>query len=363
MESDSPQPTSLSSISDPSAIDMLKQQLQAFFSDGLVIVVGSGLSSAEGLPGMYDLAEHLRVSIPSKLKTSDESTWNAIDTSMGEGVGLEAALIKNPPTTDLESLIVKETATLLEAAETKVFADALEKKRTLRLARLLPHVLKPREGLPIVTTNYDRLIELAAELSGFGVDTMFVGSTVGNFDEQTSRLSFLNKIELKGKNLRKHLRPKVNLFKPHGSLDWFIYNEKPVRVPLSLSLPRLIITPGLNKFKSGYFSPFDTHRDRANAAIDGAARFLILGYGFNDDHLETHLVPRLKNGRDCLLLTRTMTDRARQIACQSSGFIALESIEQDSVPGTAVTRNGQTVFLPGKHIWDINNFVSEVLEP
>lgn len=33
--------------------------IQSQFSDGLVLVVGSGLSAAEGIPGMGELAEYL----------------------------------------------------------------------------------------------------------------------------------------------------------------------------------------------------------------------------------------------------------------------------------------------------------------
>lgn len=49
--------------------------------------------------------------------------------------------------------------------------------------------------------------------------------------------------------------------------------------------------------RQGYESPFDHHRSRANQEIDRAGRFLVLGYGFNDDHLETHLSPSIKGGK------------------------------------------------------------------
>jgi hypothetical protein len=66
----------------------------------------------------------------------------------------------------------------------------------------------------------------------------------------------------------------------------------------------------LNKFRSGYESPFDKHRERANEEIDRASRFLILGYGFNDDHLETHLKPKLRAGRPTLLITLQVSEAA-----------------------------------------------------
>ena len=53
-------------------LDKLKQYLQRHLTDGLVTVVGSGLSCAEGLPSMGALGDHLRCAIgPSKLDAAD----------------------------------------------------------------------------------------------------------------------------------------------------------------------------------------------------------------------------------------------------------------------------------------------------
>ena len=46
-----------------------------------------------------------------------------------------------------------------------------------------------------------------------------------------------------------------------------------------------MITPGVNKYRAGYNSPFDKHRDLANDYIKNAGRLLVVGYGFNDAHL------------------------------------------------------------------------------
>ena len=40
-------------------LDALKKRLQEHLTDGLVTIVGSGLSIAEGIPGMGELASHL----------------------------------------------------------------------------------------------------------------------------------------------------------------------------------------------------------------------------------------------------------------------------------------------------------------
>ena len=48
---------------DNTELDDLKRWLQAIFTDKLVIIVGSGLSCAEGLPGMWHLGEKSQMKI------------------------------------------------------------------------------------------------------------------------------------------------------------------------------------------------------------------------------------------------------------------------------------------------------------
>ena len=135
----------------------VKTRLQQHLSDGLVIVVGSGLSCAEGLPGMGELAHHLCASIGSGLNDADTLNWEVIR-SLIATKGLEAALLETPPTITLETAIVAATATLIGERERRVIAEVFSGSRKLRLTRLIPHVLKPSSGIPIVTTNYDRLV-------------------------------------------------------------------------------------------------------------------------------------------------------------------------------------------------------------
>jgi len=247
--------------------DQLKSKMQAHLGDGLVLIVGSGLSCAEGMPGMAQLQAHLRAIMPSRASGTDLALWNSIE-SLLDSVGLEGALLQIPPSTDLEVAIMGATTDLLMPKEAQIIAEVVSGARQLRFSRLIPHLLKPNSGIPVVTTNYDRLVEFAAEVAGMGVDTMFVGTHCGKVNENESRWSFCRKGELKGKTVRFFYKDRILLFKPHGSLDWYQRGNEPMRSSIELSLPRLIITPGLNKFRNGYENPFDRHRDRANAAND-----------------------------------------------------------------------------------------------
>ena len=346
-------------------LDALKSLLQDHLSDGLVTIVGSGLSCAEGLPGMGELAKHLLSEIGPGLSGKDADAWAAASPLITTK-GLEAALLAAPPTPLLESLIARVTGQFISERERFVVSEVFSGKRTLRLTRLVSHMVKPSTGLAFVTTNYDRLIEIAVEEASIGADTMFVGRFAGQLNERESQLSFCKDVTFRPRRTAAtlHYRQRALICKPHGSLDWYARSGRPVFYAGELpDADRLIITPGQNKFRNGYESPFDHHRARANDAIDRARRYLVLGYGFNDDHLETHLSPAIKSGKPTLMLTHTLSTVARELALMNANVLALEYGNVAGVDGTKVIAEQIESFLPGIGIWDVNSFLPEVLEP
>lgn len=343
-------------------MDELKKTLQNHFRDGLVTIVGSGLSCAEGLPGMRELGEHLRAHVGPALSSTDQTLWQFIFDEISH-IGLEAALLKYPPTPSLESVIVSATASLIAERERTVISEVFNGARVLRLTRLLHHMLKPASGLSIITPNYDRLIEVASEEADLGVDTMFLGRFAGRLNARESQLGFCKGLIVRNKRPALEYRSRVNLLKPHGSLDWYLRAGKPVSYGGELpGAVRLIITPGQNKFRNGYESPFDIHRERANAAIDQAARFLIIGYGFADGHLETHLLPAIRAGRPTLMLTHGLSDIALDVARQYKNVIAIDCPPAPAT-GSRLIQSGAETILPLENLWDVNTFIDEVLEP
>lgn len=338
----------------------LKTRLQGHLGDGLVLVVGSGLSSAEGIPGMEALGKHLVTHIPAMLSEEDSTLWEKIHPGiMAEG--LEAALLKCAPTTSLEAAIVQSTGKFIADAEAAITIEVFQNSKTLRLTKLITHLLKPDKGIPIVTTNYDRLVEFACEEAGLGVDTMFCGHFAAKLAPADSQWSFCRNAKLVGRNVRFKWAPKANVFKPHGSLDWYHRDGNPVRYAGVLQLPRLIITPGLNKFRNGYESPFDKHREKANDAIDQAQRLLIIGYGFNDDHLETHLTPRIKSGVKTVILTYGLSSKAKKISLENKNILAIEYGAEAGVEGSRVIVDGAEFFYPDLDYWDLDGFINGVL--
>jgi SIR2-like domain len=342
----------------------LKSTIQKHMSDGLVTIVGSGLSCAEGLPSMGVLADQLESTMPSLLSPPLLEEWSTVAPSIRD-CGLEDGLSKTPPSTNLEDAIRAEVGRIVSEAEAGVIAEVFQGKRVLRFTRLLKHLLMPKDGMQVVTTNYDRLLEVAAEEAGLGVDVMFNGVFSGNLNQRETRLSFCRNVDLyKGKTPRFHYADRVVISKPHGSLDWYDRNGQPVRHAGNLKLVnRLIIPPGQNKYRNGYSSPFDVHRERGNKEIDRAARFLIIGYGFNDVHLETHLKDRIKRGIPTLIVARDLTSNTKKVCDANPAVIALEHAVVKDIPATRVYSAGNIDVFAGKSFWDLNHLVKEVFEP
>lgn len=338
----------------------LKLSLQRHLADGLVTIIGSGLSCAEGLPGMGRLADHLDISLPAILTGALADEWEALAPEI-KRVGLEAAFLAKAPSPSLEVAIIATVGSHVADEEKKVVAELFQNGRRLRLTRLISHLIKPAGGIPLITTNYDRLVEIAVEEAGLGADTMFYGRFFGSIDEKRSRYSFCRDAALHRGKVSLSYLPRAAVFKPHGSLDWYLRGAKPVFFAGDLpGATRLIITPGQNKFRHGYQSPFDLHRAKANDAIDRASRFLIIGYGFNDDHLETHLVPAIEAGKPALLITQKLSDAAQRLVSRCSSVIALEALDPDGTRAHVATKPYD---FAGVRMWDLNDFISEILEP
>jgi hypothetical protein len=334
------------------------RSVQEHMTDGLALVIGSGLSAAEGISGMPALAAHLDAA-STALTGDDLKLWSSVKTSLDAKEGLEAALLKNPPSDTLEEWIVHETCELMLPEERAIMSLVLRGDRRLRLTKLLLKVLKPTGGLPILTPNYDRLIEVACEMAGYHVDTTAVGQYAGEFDHLRSCMSSARGISSRNRFTAIDHFPRAIVLKPHGSFDWYRSASGARRCSRDLDADRLIVTPGVNKYRAGYNAPFDKHRELANDHIRRANRLLVIGYGFNDDHLETHLVQQIKDGTPTFILNRSISAKVQALAAQSPSCSALS--KPSGFDGVAVTTKSHSFEHAGDNIWDLGVLAEVVL--
>ncbi len=338
--------------------DALVKFVQEHFTDGLALVIGSGLSAAEGIPGMPALATHLSNGA-DVLAGTDATLWYQIKAVLDANGGLEAALLEHPPSETLEVWIAQRTCELLMPKEREVMSAVLRGDRSLRLTTFLAKVLKPTNGLPILTPNYDRLIEVACEMAGFHVDTTAVGHYAGAFDHARSCMGSCRGITTRAKTTVLDHFPRAIVLKPHGSFDWYRSGNDARRCSLDLDAERLMITPGINKYRAGYDSPFDKHRDLANDYIKRAGRLLVVGYGFNDDHLQTHLVKRIQDGTPTLILNQWASPKVEELAEESPRCVCLS--KPTAWAGIAMATKGYRFEHQGHDLWDLGVLAKELL--
>ena len=339
-------------------LNELKEAIQEFFQENTVTVVGSGLSSAEDIPGMRDLAKYLAEEMPKRIYDQpDVDAWGKISSELEAQGGLEAALLRNKPTERLEAVIRDLTARFVGEAEKKILVEVMQGKRVLRFSDYLARFNLRNDGITVITPNYDRLIEYACEFSKVRVDTLFVGNYFAHFNPNQSKYMFCKGPVRRNNKQTLTYSPRVTLYKPHGCLSWHMIDDEPYSIPNSSYEDCLIITPGLNKYREGYSSPFDIHRTKANDAIDAADRYIIIGYGFNDDHLETHLVRQLQRGKPALILARSIYEKTRELINNSDNIFALCRGNND---GTEVLTSAEQCFFDDINLWDLREMLKEV---
>ncbi len=339
-------------------LDQFKRAMQDHLTPGIVIVIGSGLSCAESLPGMKAIGEHLEKADSSSIASFAD--WPTLIATI-KSKGLEPALKEITVPDNVADFLRCQTASCIRQEEDKVIRTVLAGTHQLRFSRLLKHL--PQDNrFTIITTNYDRLIELAAETGDFLVDTRSRGNHMAPFSKTDGAYAFAKSVTpIKGRVLRRVEQRVFSLYKPHGSLDWVDYNGRAFRSSFDLGPESaLIITPGRDKYREGYNQPFDMHRELANQAIDNASHLLVIGYGFNDDHLETHLTARIKAGTPTVMMTYFLTPTARELLKAGASVWGIEATD-DTGSGTVI-HNGpaMTRYIAGENFWDVAGFATGV---
>ena len=333
--------------------------VQGMFRAGTVLIVGSGSSNAFGLPGMPQLADHLVKNLVSAFAAGSKPDlqWAQIKQRLSSGAGLETALKGIDLAPELASGIGIQISECIEDSERAAIAEIVQSPTTHPYGRLLTELMKGVGVLDVVTTNYDRLIEVASAAAGIRVDTMFHGSTLGLLDATQSKLEHLRReTPTRGKE-RISFAPHVRLAKPHGSLDWHEIGGRVFRSDLRLDGSRKIIAPGDGKYLAGYEVPFDAQRERANAAIDKASGFFALGYGFNDDHLQTHLKTAF-SAVPSVVIARTLSPTARQFLSASTKAVGIERAPDGS--GSVILTPGGTLAV-NEQIWQLDELLKKVM--
>lgn len=300
-------------------IEVISKQAQEYYKSTPVIILGSGASAAFGMSGMGKLADHLVKNIVfNDLPKFEQERWHHFCKLLLRNIDLETALHEVQLPEKLTSRVVTSTWNLLAPEDINIFEESLIDSELFPLGRLLKYTLKSTIGeLNIVTTNYDRLAEYACEQENIH---HYSGFSHG-FKGHAVKKDYLRCVR------------QVNIWKVHGSLGWFV-NERgiitsignPNKIPDGLT--PLIVTPGIEKYRNTHREPYKTIIHESDDVLDQASSYLCIGFGFNDEHIQTKLVNRCsKNGAPVIIITHGLTEATKKFINNISNYLAIEALK------------------------------------
>lgn len=336
----------------------LLELAQECISKSPVIILGSGASAAYGIPGMPQLKAHLqKVSCPTTAKPDEVTKWNEFQSKLTT-TDLETALDEVRLPEFLTVLVVESTWDYLAPFDYQVFERAIVDHELFPLTNLFFHLFNStRNDIHVVTPNYDRIAEYAADA---GKLVHYTGFNYGHI--RTRAINGKPPIHVGNSASRT-----VNVWKVHGSFDWFRDSDGiVVGLPVSRARPPnmlpVIVTPGIEKYRLTHDEPFHSIKSEADKALQIADAYLCIGYGFNDTHLQTTLVERCR-GKDVPLVLITKAISATAKTFLNSGKCGKYLAIEESPSGCRIYSRefpaGEEI--AGDPIWQLEEFLKLVI--
>lgn len=328
-----------------------QKQAQEYYGKAPVIIMGSGASAAHGMSGMSALAKHLIAQTDvSGLSDPELEVWKHFCQLLDSGVDLESALHQVATSEELTSRIVKATWSLINSEDIEIFQKSLQDSGMFSLSRLLEHMFRSSLGkINIITTNYDRLVEYACDHIRIH---HYTGFTHGFFRQLAAPTEITS-------------ARRVNIWKVHGSLDWF---QSPMGDTVALSnisdIPDdykpQIVTPGTQKYQKTHLEPFRSIINNADLAISETGSYLCIGYGFNDEHIQPKLMVKcLRQKTPVTIITYALSESAKKLIIDGSAqnYLAIERGETDdqSIVYSSLNKAAVTVDM---NIWSLEGYLS-----
>lgn len=323
-----------------------------------LILLGSGASAAYGLPGMWPLGQHLSSStLPTGISPAEVESWGHFLQALPLS-NLEQALTDVSLSSDLTKHVVRTTWNYLNPHDIRIFERVCVDRKLLALSKLYQYLFaSTAREIHVVTPNYDRLAEYAANAAGFMVYTGFSYGLIGRRAPSPPPKIYEGNQQSRT----------VSVWKVHGCFGWFANAEgivtglPPVhRCPDGME--PVIVTPGIEKYRRTHDEPFRTIMHCADRCMQNAPAYLCVGYGFNDQHLQTLLVERCQN-EDVPLVLITQKISATAHAFFASGkcrrFLALEQDGLNTKMFSTEFQHG--VVIPNSGIWQLDDFLKLVI--
>ena len=360
------------SLTEEAAIDSIRR----FFHDKPFVVFGTGMSCAlDPSFGMPALEKELSQNFDPQLEAPEQKRqWVKVMDSLQTGSGLETAL-ENVTDSALLRSITGATGRFISSIDREYALQIASGKATWPATRFFERLVNTLpEGDPILhvlTPNYDTLFEHACDTVGVCYTSGFLGGLERRLDWGAVKRSLITHQQVShGKKMRyiDKYRKHVRLYKVHGSLNYFFHRNFVVENNAWMwDAPkfsnRVLITPGLLKYQT-----IQEYRQEllrfADTEIEKANRFLFLGYGFNDAHLETYIKQKLViQACQGLIVTRDSNPRIESLLQQAENLWLVCRLQEEGEEGARIFNKqfAGWLRLPRKPLWDMRTFSKEIL--
>lgn len=300
-------------------------------------LIGAGCSACAGLPFMnvltYQICDRLS---PDKTSNADEKVAYellheikikfdgldnvSIEDFLSEIQDIDAILdrqstkgIKNPTyPTSSGKLGVLHTKLLLKHIKEEIREILGGKITTIKFHRKFCKAIhndlakgrnRTKHPVNYFVLNYDTLIEDALALEGISFDDGFVGGATAWWDS----LRFGGEEYLPGSKRV----PEARVYKLHGSIDWIRPEKSEFPIRMRLTLPKeeiigngepVVIYPSSTKYKETQYDPYAQMMMsfRKYLTITENHVLAIIGYGFNDEHINVEIYNAIRNSDGAL---------------------------------------------------------------
>jgi len=352
----------------------IMMELQNVIRSIPALIVGSGHSCAYGLPTMQDIGSYLLSELPQLLTESDSiRLWERISESIEKDFeeGLNGLSASDKGVDELLHAMRRLITVLFRercsASECCFLSEGLfenpNKVGLLRLTKMVYRGCSPNTaGIDIITTNYDTLMELLCDAAGLPVQTGFQGHRFRGFAPDTLVNPIYSQRTVSEKRRVKrdfNIVRSVRILKPHGSVNWVIDRGRPVEMlAYGDSDEGAIIVPGPFKYKDALVnSVFDEIRMIMNNVLKSTPAVVAIGFGFNDDHLQSIIKDRLSLGMPMIILTKEWTKSIENMIDSYNSIIAFEQNGE----GAMCAWKGKR-FRMNTPVWELDSFLKLVLE-
>lgn len=165
------------------------------------------------------------------------------------------------------------------------------------------HLVKAPSKLTIVTTNYDTLIEDAADSIGYTVMDGFSFSHRPYFDSDMFEWNLVKDIEnIKTRELE-YKKNILNLLKLHGSLTWKRDGQGIRRKEKSDVIEPIMIFPSSEKYMQSYQDPYFELFAKFQELLKRPNTLLITsGFSFADNHISQMIIQAILHNKSLALL-------------------------------------------------------------